>query len=505
MRYLLLTEEMVQLEQRTITEIGLPALTLMETAGRGVAHFIHRTHCGREPCSVLIVCGKGNNGGDGLVIARVLDALGYTVEAYIVGTDKSSALSPSARHMYNVLQKSTEVEVKFIPSIENIHSLAQALVQADLCIDAMLGTGQKGPLREPIAAAVQCINNAGTQVVAVDLPTGVNTDTGTVSPLTIRAESTATFAHLKRGHALYPGAGHCGHVEVIDIGIPQRLSADLNPHAHTLDAHDGPTLLPKRSANAHKGSLGHLFVWAGCSATPGAAILALRAALRAGTGKVSWMAEQSTVNAAPPFPPEVMLRPLQILKDTAHNALLIGPGLGTDATAVSNLEKLLCISRTPLCLDADALNILAREIRLWPCINVPVVITPHVKEMARLIGKSVADVQADRCGVAQEFAATQGCTVVLKGPGTIVAEPGGRIFVSRVGGPALATAGTGDVLAGLIGGFLAQGLDASVAARAGVLVHGLAGDLATKEHGIAAVIASDVVKHIGTALRQWKR
>lgn len=509
MEYLVSGLEMAQLDGQTIAELGIPGRVLMEVAGRAVADVCHR-RLGR-PSRIAVVCGTGNNGGDGYVAANALVARGHSVRVFIFGD--RSRIRGDAKAALATLEKTGDVDVVETENAKSLWQFSSYLASADLTIDALLGTGLHTEVRGPIADAIDVVNQAGTPVVAVDIPSGIDADTGAVLGRAIEACATVTFAFAKRGHYLHPGAGYRGELTVADIGIPAKLAATSDVVGRLLTPADGPTLLPPRPGGAHKGKYGHVVVIAGSVATPGAGVLAAQGALRAGAGLVSWAVDDATLARAPSWPPEIMLRirtgrdmelwAEDVLRDAT--AVVIGPGLSTEPERGAELAAVLHKATVPLCLDADALNFMARDRRLWSQTGAPVVVTPHPKEMARLLDTTVEAVQRDRFAAALQLAATRACVVVLKGAGTVVADPDGNVAVIAAGNPGMATGGTGDVLAGVVGGLLAQGLDISTAARCGALLHAVAGDAAAERHGHGGLTASDLAVDLGGVFRAWQR
>ncbi|HET6346996.1 MAG TPA: NAD(P)H-hydrate dehydratase [Myxococcota bacterium] len=511
MDYLVSGREMAELDARTIRDIGVPGRTLMEVAGRAVAEVcVESLHPGDR---VVVACGPGNNGGDGFVVARALAARGFPCEVFLVA-DRGRVRGDAAACL-DALEKVGGVPVREATAPPGIAALDGAVGGAALVVDALLGTGVQRDVEGPLAEAVAALNAHPTPVVSVDLPSGVNADTGAVQGCAVQATRTVTFNFAKRGHYLHPGAARRGVLTVADIGIPLRLADPGAIAGRLLRPHHGPTLLPRRDNASHKGTFGHVLVVAGSEATPGAAILAQLGALRSGAGLVSWAADTATVRSAPSRPPEVMLRQHgdEEANGTAAGRLLagvtaavMGPGLGQRPAALALLTALLDAATIPCCLDADALNLLAATPALWSRVRPSTVLTPHPKEMSRLTGHSVEALQRDRMGAAAALASTRRCVVVLKGAGTVVAAPDGTATVlGDAGSPALAHGGTGDVLAGLIGGLLAQGLETATAARLGVLLHAQAGDVAAERHGQAGTSASDVAEAVGAVLARWQR
>ncbi len=511
MDYLVSGLEMGELDRQTIEEVGVPGRVLMEVAGRAVAAAAAEllSPGGR----VLVACGAGNNGGDGFVAARALAAAGYEVSVFLLGDPLR--IKPDAKSALQALERSGgDSPISVVQEPRSQVAFAAALGEADVVVDGLLGTGAKSEVRGLLAEAIDLINQSRAKVVAVDIPSGVNADTGVVLGRAINADVTVTFAFAKRGHHLYPGAERCGEVRVVDIGIPHGLAERLPVVGRLLLESDGPQLLPPRHADDHKGTFGQVVVLAGSQQTPGAALLAVRAALRSGVGLTRWAADAATVAGAPSWPPEAMLLLRQADEGLeawgericAHaSAIVAGPGLGTSEGRQQELRSLLAQARVPLCLDADGLNMLAENPDWWQLIEAPLVVTPHPKEMSRLTGQSVAEIQSDRFAAAMQLAVARGCVVVLKGAGTVIAEPDGVVSVAAVGNPGLATGGTGDVLAGLIGGLLAQGMMPSTAARLGVLLHGAAGDRAAAHRGQAGLCAGDVIDALGEVWVAWRR
>lgn len=500
--------EMAELDRRTIEELGVPGRVLMETAGRAVAKEAHRRLSG--PSDIAVLCGTGNNGGDGYVAATALAACGHRVRVFIFG--ERARVKGDAKAALNTLEKNGAVPVVQALDGKSIWQFSDYLARCDLAIDAMLGTGARHEVRPPISDAIEVLNESSVPVVAVDVPSGVNADTGAILGQAVLADVTVSFAFAKRGHVLFPGAEIRGELKIIDIGIPQRLADELGVVGRLVTLEDGPQLVAQRMGAVHKGTFGHLLVMAGSPATPGAALLTIGGALRSGAGLVSWGTDHDTLQRAAP-PPEVMLR-VREDKDLEHwlgdvlhgvSAAVVGPGIGAELDRSARMATLLRRAKVPLCLDADALNLLAKDPKLWNGITAPVVATPHPKEMARLLGGSVEEVQRDRFAAALRLAMGRKCVVVLKGAGTVVADPSGAVHVIESGSPALATGGTGDVLAGVIGGFLAQGRDPVEAATAGALLHGRAGELAARRYGEAGVKAGDVIEALGEVFVEWER
>ncbi len=517
---------------------------MMELAGQGVARALLKRHTlkGRR---ALVLVGPGNNGGDGLVTARYLTEAGGNVTAYL-----SRARDPQTDAVY---QRALERKVAVVLATDDSEQseLRQLVTHTHFLIDALLGTGATPPLTGTIADILRTARKTLAErphllttlnapairpprpiIVAVDGPSGLDFDTGALDPLALPAHLTVTFAAPKWGHFRFPGGGHCGELVVAEIGIP----ASVTPPAA------GPTVatpqqvaawLPTRAADAHKGTFGRALIVAGSANYTGAAALAAQAAVRSGAGLVTLALASSLHSAIAPLVPEAtyLLLPhaLGALTANAHplladryatyDALLVGPGLGQAPETEQFIQALLGAPLTkrnagflaqapaasappslpPLVIDADGLNLLAK-LPEWPTrLPAESILTPHPGELARLTELSTAEIQADRLGYAQRCATEWGQTLVLKGAFTIVAAPDGRTSVLPFANAALATAGTGDVLAGAIVALRAQGLPPFEAAVAGAYLHGLAGELARQRHGVAGVAAGDVALALGEA------
>jgi len=428
MQHLVSAAEMQELDRRAIDGHRIPGRVLMEVAGRAVAEAVRARVA--APASVVVAAGTGNNGGDGFVAARALLATGYDVRIFIVG--ERDKLKPDARSALAPLEITAPDRLVVVKDTRGLWELSEYLGRAQLAVDALLGTGVTGEVRGPIAEAIAALNEATCPKLAVDLPSGIDADTGALLGRAVRADETVTFAFPKRGQFLFPGAEYTGKLTIVDIGIAPELALALPVMGRVLSPADGPSDCRVRPPNAHKGDFGHLLVLAGSEAFPGAAVLALSGALRSGVGRVSWATDAGAVLRAPPRPPEVMLRERRVDEASADfvkrvlsdvSAVVAGPGWGVNDASRSVLATLLSDALQPLCLDADALNLLASEPGLWATRQAAVVVTPHPKEMARLLGTTVEGVQRDRIAAALELAASRRVVVVLKGAHTIVADP----------------------------------------------------------------------------------
>jgi ADP-dependent NAD(P)H-hydrate dehydratase / NAD(P)H-hydrate epimerase len=504
--------EMRALDRATSEEVGIAGFTLMETAGRAVADAAIEM-LGNRRGPVAVVCGPGNNGGDGFVVARVLRAHGIDATAYLAA--RRDAIAGDARAHLEVLERSGGVVIP----IDTPAELAQREVEiarAALAVDALFGIGAGRPIQGHLAAVIAAINAAPLRL-AVDVPSGIEADTGRVlgvgpagAPLAVDAHRTVTMGPLKIALAGAPGFARAGQVTLADIGIPPPLIAASSVRAGLVERADIAKAVPRSGPLDHKGTRGHVVVVGGRPEMRGAGRLAAIAALRAGAGLVT-LAGSGEVAAADP----VMTRSLGERAELADllvgkAAVVIGPGLGTRDPARGQLAEVLA-SGVPAVLDADALNTLAASAsvaRLGATSAGPVVITPHPGEAARLLEMETAAVEADRLAAARALAAKTHAVVVLKGARTVICDGTlGDEFcaINPTGGPALATGGSGDVLAGVIGALIAQGLPPAEAARVAVYVHGLAGERLATVHGTRGVIASDLPDAIAQALDELAR
>jgi NAD(P)H-hydrate epimerase len=487
--------EMRAADAWAIEERGMPGLDLMERAGVGLARV---TAAAARPGPVRVVCGKGNNGGDGLVVARLLREEGREVDVLAVGDlseTKGDALANLDR----------------LPGDPPRPFAAEELTGSGAIVDAMLGTGFEGEPRGPVAGAIVAINEAGAPVVACDVPSGVNASTGEVDSDAVKADVTATFHDPKVGLYVDPGKGHAGDVEVIEIGIPRGAPP---PDGAGLIADAVLALVPPRPRGGTKFKSGVVVVAGGARGLTGAPTMAALAAMRTGAGYVQVAVPKST---EPTFDLKLMEAMTHGLPehDGAHvadgvdqvlelceraGALVLGPGIGRTDGAVKWAREVARRAPVPLLIDADGLNAHAGRLETLRERREPTILTPHEGELGRLLGIESDEVQAKRLESARKAAERSGCIVVLKGDDTIVATPEGVAAISRGATPALATAGTGDVLSGLTGALLAKGMDPLAAAGAGVLAHARAGRVAAGRIGANHVIAGDVIEAIPEAM-----
>lgn len=505
--------EMKAADEAAIAKFGVPALLLMEHAAIAIAA---EARARRGPHGrVLVVTGAGNNGGDGWAAARLLHRAGVPVKLFPLVAPE--ALEGEAVRMARAYLARGGEAVR-IPTEEA--ELPLAAGPGDVVVDAIFGTGLTRAPEGRFARAIASIATAraaGAFVLAVDLPSGLSADEGRPPGACVQADATVTFAALKRGLVLEPGVSLSGTVTVAEIGIPEAAFGGV-PSLVGLEEEGVRALVPARLRDAHKGSCGHVLLVAGSHGKTGAASLCARAVLVGGAGLVTILARPGVMEAALAQLPEAMgavlpgegalgLADVEAIVAAAEgkSALVVGPGIPRGAETGKLLARLLAEIECPVVLDADALNALEDEPAVLKGAATAVVVTPHPGEMARLAGIPVSLVQEDRLGTAQRFAREHHCVTVLKGAGTVIAEPEGATSICRTGNPGLATAGSGDVLAGLLGALLAQGLPAAAAASVAVHLHGAAGDDAIRQKGVRGLLASDVIDAIAARWAAWSR
>ncbi len=505
--------EVMALDRHAIDQLGIPGVVLMENAGRICSDLFANEFADYFPGPVLVLAGRGNNGGDGYVMARILSERGWQVTTLVLGSE--DAISGDARVMLNIIQK-LGLSISFVEDIPTLKNRFSDAAPA-LIIDAIFGTGLNSDVRGLQAEAISFINESAAAVLAVDIPSGVDGSTGRVCGLAVKSDLTVTFDHAKIGHGSQPGAIYAGKLKVVDIGIPLTGRKNFSSNVHLLDELEVQALLPERSAMGHKGNFGHLLVVAGSPGKTGAAALAGNAAVRSGCGLVTVATPAAVHDIIEVKLTEAMSCPLadqdgllslqaqlpieQLLVE--RQALAIGPGLGQSADLVELLKLLVTSAAVPMVVDADGLNLLAGQL---DCLQgrgaQPLIMTPHPGEMSRLTGLTVNEIEANRFEIAQNFAVKHGVVLLLKGARTIIAAPDGRVNINSTGNDGLASGGSGDVLTGLIGGLLAQGIDGFSAATLGAWLHGRAAELVADLYGTAGMAASDLLPQLPLARQQ---
>jgi NAD(P)H-hydrate epimerase len=505
-------EQMREMDRLTIHRHGVASLTLMERAGEGITEAILENFAAAAKKGVLIVAGKGNNGGDGFVVARLLKKRRIPCEVVLLA--KRTELTPDAAHNCRAFErlKGKVAEVH----AGGLEVLERKLAGKGLLVDAILGTGIKSEVRGLYAEAIALMNASGVPILAVDIPSGLDADRGTPLGTAIQAEMTVSLGYAKLGEVIYPGIDLVGDLVVADIGIDDAAAATVAPDAEILTRDEVRWLVPRRRPDTHKGTYGHLLVLAGSRGKTGAAVLACRAALRSGAGLVTLAAPRSLNSIFAALLIEGMTEPLrengaeEMAELMPHewsrllerkNAVVFGPGLGVTDTSRNTLRWLMRHLDMPWVIDADGLNNLALDLERLKSARTQPILTPHPGEMARLLGQTTAAVNQNRVAIAREFATRHRCYLVLKGAGSVIATPNGRIYINPTGNPGMASGGMGDVLAGMLGAFLAQGFSPEAALQFGVFLHGFVGDRVADEKGEIGLIASDIIEGLPAGLR----
>ena len=506
--YLVTADEMQRMDHDTIHTFGIPGRVLMESAGRGATRFLLRTVKNIGAMDVAVAAGRGNNGGDGFVIARYLAQHGVRVTVYLMCAP--SAVSGDAAANLDLLAP-LGLPVIALPDPDAVSNRRQEMRRHDLWVDALFGTGLNADVRGHYRDMISLIKDSGQPVFAVDIPSGVNADTGQICGIAVTAAATATFAFAKIGHLQYPGAAHCGRLKVIDIGIPPHIAAAVAPRQFQITPAMVAGHLTPRPPDAHKGTTGHLLVIAGAPGKTGAAAMCVNAALRSGAGLVTAGVPAGILPAMETLSVEGMAVPLAQTDDgcidgsdmalldrlmAGKRAVAVGPGLGTSTGAQAVVHHIVTRSTVPVVVDADGLTALSLQPETLARHQAPVIVTPHPGEMARLCSLTPAAVQADRLAVARRFAVDNDITVVLKGAGTLIAAPDGNVYLNPTGNPGMATGGMGDILTGMIAGLIVQGMPPLAASIAGVYLHGAAADHLFDTMGSTGYLATDILPGI---------
>lgn len=491
--------QMRQAEEAAEQHHGMPSALLMENAGRGLAEVAREL--ARSGGRFVVVCGPGNNGGDGLVAARFLLEGGAQVSVTLVGD--AAKLTPEAKRNLEALRGFGGV-ARALESLEPPGA-------GDVVVDALFGTGLSRAPAGAFAEAISAIHRwrrAGAKVVAADVPSGLQSDTGEPFSPCVEADATVAFGFLKPGQVLEPGATLCGRVRRVDIGMGGASSREVSgAELFVVEESDARDTLPVRKADTHKGTYGHVLVVAGSRGKTGAAALVSKAALRSGAGLVTVATRSDALESVQSHSAEIMGIPLEaagplglgdldalLAAAEGKDALVMGPGIPRGPRTGALIGELVSRLELPVVLDADALNAVADDLSVLRRAKGPVVLTPHPGEMARLTGKSTREVQSQRLEVVGRLAEGLGVTVVLKGDRTLTAHADGRVFINTTGNPGMATGGSGDVLSGVCGALLAQALPVPDAIWTAVYAHGLAGDLAAARRGQLGLVAGDLIE-----------
>jgi len=507
-------EQMQELDRKSIEVYRIPGIVLMENAGRGAVEVLTSNFPDIQKKTIAIIAGKGNNGGDGFVIARYLLNRGIPVKVFLLTDPKS--LRGDAEINFNIFHH-MKGEIIPVPSSKDYQKVKKSLENFDLLIDGIFGTGLDAEVRGYYREVIDHLNTLQKPIVAIDVPSGLDADTGKPLGTAVRASLTITFGLPKVGHLVSPGIDYVGSLKVVDIGIPGRLVEEEKIQTHLLEQEPLQRWLSTpRRANTHKGDYGHLLVIAGSVGKTGAAAMACEAALRMGAGLVTLAIPKSLNSIMEVKLTEVMTEPLpetskQTLSLRAFNTILrlcenkkavvIGPGIGTYKETQSLILKLIKALDLPIVLDADGLTALSAQPKTLLATKQPLILTPHPGEMARLIQSTAKEVQEDRIGISKNFSQSHRLYLVLKGHRTLIATPKGEVFINPTGNPGMASGGTGDVLTGMIGGLICQGFDILQSLKISVYLHGLAGDEVARELGEKSLVATDIIKKLPALLR----
>ena len=510
MEVVVTSEQMRICDRYAIEKLHIPGLVLMENAGRGVVDEICRTYGSLYGKSVLIFCGKGNNGGDGFVIARHLNRLGADVVVYFLG--RASDLKGDAKTNYQILA-SISADESITGSLKILEAATpqalRSIPRSDFAIDAIFGTGFDGAIGGVHRKAIEFINRSSAKRIAVDMPSGLNPDDGLVESVAVKADLTVTMAFRKCGLTLSKASDYTGRVKVVDIGIaPAQIAASQKPDTFRIHAEDVRSALPKRPLTSHKYSFGKIYVLAGATGYTGAAAMVANSALRSGGGMVVLGTPKSVYPILAKKLNEVIVEPL---KETVNgtislaaidsirkriewsDVLVVGPGLTKDPETQQVILEILKNSRATTLVDADGLSAVPVSSAVWRSNrSKEVILTPHVGELSRFVGIDANQIEDGRIEITRQIAERLGVTLILKGAPTITASKDGTVYINSTGNPGMATAGTGDILSGIIAGLLSQDMSPAIAAYAGVYLHGLAGDIAQERIGARSVMAMDL-------------
>lgn len=506
--------EISEMDQLAIQEYGIPGLVLMENAGLGVTRVIREIIGQPEQKNIAIFAGKGNNGGDGFVVARHLFNAGAKVQVFLAA--KPEQVKGDALVNLEIWRKMGQ-KIRPLASKNDINLVRLTLKNTDLVVDALYGTGFRGTVPERLAKVIDIINASGKPVVAVDIPSGLEADTGRANGSCIRAHHTVTMALAKIGLVLPGALPFTGRLHVVDISMPAVITSGGLARYFYLTRELVRDWWPRRTGPEHKGSFGRVLVLAGSRGLSGAAVLAAQAAARTGAGLVTLGVPEGIHQIAESKLTEVMTFPLPetergtlgraaldgiLERLPGFDVLVLGPGLGRHGETDFLVKELILRAELPCVLDADGLNAIVGKNELFKIYKNELVLTPHPGELARLVGCDTSQINDQRLLMAEQKAREWQCTLVLKGQGTVVAGNQGTLYLNGTGNPGLASGGTGDVLTGIIAGLLAQGLPALKAAAAGVYLHGWTGDEVARDKGVTGLLATDLLEKIPFLMKE---
>ncbi len=501
--------QMRQIDEAAMNVCAIPGIVLMENAALSCVNEIKNTLTTIKDKRFSVFCGNGNNGGDGFAIARHLINNGALVDVY---TLSENSFKGDALTNFRILRNMNA----HIVNIDSNFNFATTIPLCDMVIDAILGTGIKGALKDEYAWVIDNINTYSGYTLSVDVPSGINSDTGEVCTTCIKANKTVTLAHYKVGLLMYPAADFTGEIKCVDISIPDYISNSVGATIDIIDNELFIQNMPKRRNNSHKGDYGKLLIVGASKGLTGAAYLSSQAAMLCGNGLVTLAIPDCVNDILEAKTTETMTFPLKsidghIAYDCADdilekakncNAILIGPGMGTSDDAQKLVEKLILTSTIPLILDADAINCIAKNINILNNSKSNITLTPHSVEFSRLTRLSLNEIEKNRVKASYDFATKYGVTLILKGSRTIVTSKDGMQYINITGNPGLATGGSGDILAGMVASFISRGVNSHIACAMAVYLHGICGDVASSKYGEESVIASSILNCIPNAYNQ---
>lgn len=513
---ILTQQEMRRLEAIAIEDYQMTSRLLMENAGRSIFDFIKDLN--QNFSKVIILCGLGNNGGDGFVLARQLLNKDIPFELFIIG-DADKIKGDSLLNL-EILKK-LDIDVNTIEDKYKIRSLEQIIDKNDLIIDAILGIGIKGPVRELVSEVIEVMNSSNNMVVSVDLPSGVDSDTATIENIAVKADATITLGLPKFGNILFPGANYNGNLTIGHVGISPKIADVIESKTFIITKKMIRQYIPKRIADSHKGTYGKASVVAGSRGLSGAAILTCLAALNSGVGIIELFIPESIDLIISTKVVEIITKPLKetpnglldlssintvVTGIKASDVVAIGPGCGNSNELFELVKQVIKNSEVPLVIDADGLNALAKNIEVLSDEErkSAIVLTPHLGEMSRLINRPIEEIKKDKINIVKNFSRQYNVILVLKGARTIVGLPNGEIYININGNSGMSTAGSGDILTGLIASLIAQGVGPDKAALLGVFIHGYSGDLVANDKGEYGMLSEDIVKSIGQVFKELK-
>lgn len=496
-------KEMQKIDEMAIRKLGIPRLTLMENAGKSLFHVLQKHYFDLLNRNILMVAGKGNNGGDGFVVARLLREKGAEVHI---------CLAASQDDLKNEsLENFKRCETLRIPIFSYTpQALKKQLKETHLVIDALFGTGLHSVLNPSIRKLIQIINSKNIDVVSIDIPSGVHGDTGEIMGQAIKAKITVALGLPKLGLILSSGIDCTGQLEIENIGFPKSLLEKAKSDVYLLTSEDIQKKIPKRLKSTHKGQAGRVLIVAGSQGKMGAAVMAVQSAFRSGAGLVTLLTQKEILKILSPQVKEAFLNSFVTHEEKYKKYLdqtdvsAIGPGIGFSVEAKNLLKWTFMYSKVPVVIDADGLTILSQNLSWLKKTKAPVILTPHPGEMARLLNISTQKVQKDRLSIAREFSQKHHVFLILKGAATLVASPQGKVFINNTGNPAMATAGMGDVLTGMIVSFIAQGLAVQDALKSAVYLHGFAADQwVFNKKASRGLLASDIIKMLPEMIESY--